>query len=143
MPAKSNAFEFTFTDRPTKFTSVEVLFPGVILGDGRNTVPLGQSLTYYSQPVSAGGYYGRNNQLYTVTATVQHFTGTISLQGSLGSDPEEIRDYFDIPDSSWTTTNDLTTKFHSHYVNFSGNYTFIRAKVVFSYGVVSQILYNF
>jgi len=143
MPAISNAFEFNFTDRPTTFKATEVAFPGVIKVDGHNFVPLGTYLTYYSVAVPAAGFYNRHNTLHTVTYNVQHFTGTISLQGSLGSDPSTEADFFDIPNTAWSTTNDMTPKFYTHFANFRGNFTFIRAKITFKEGTVTQILYNF
>lgn len=143
MPAISHAFEFTFTDRPTVFTSTEVAFPGITTADGMNNVAAGQTLTYYSNPVPAPGHANEHNALHTVTYTVQSFTGTISIQGSLGSDPKNEADYFDIPNTAYTTATDLTVNFYTNAANFRGNFTYIRAKVVFTQGTISQILYNF
>jgi hypothetical protein len=143
MPATSKAFEFTFTDRPTEFTATEVVWPGIIVLDNRNTVPNGTTLTYYSNPAEASGFYGAHNRLYTVTFTVQSFTGTMSIQGTLASQPLNDNDWFDIPNTSVTRSSDLTINFYTNYVNFRGNFTYIRAKVSFTGGIVTQILYNF
>ena len=143
MPAISHAFEFTFTDRPTTFTATEVVWPGVILLDNRNFVPIGTTLTYYSKPVPAAGFYNKHNALHTVTYGSQSFTGHVNIQGSLSDDPTNDADFFDIPNTAYTSRSDLTIKFHTGFANFRGNFTYIRAKVAFTEGIVTQILYNF
>ena len=143
MPAISKALEFTFTDRPTVFTSTEVAWPGVISLDHRNTVPMGTVLTYYSNPIPGSGFYGAHNALYTATYTVQSFSGTINMQGTLAAEPLTDNDWFDVPNTSYTTSTDLTNNFYTDYANFRANFTYIRAKVTFTGGIVTRILVNF
>lgn len=104
--------------------------------------------TYYSEKEKGDGYYGGSG-VHTVTYipwieqsasifTINNFRGSIVMQATLANVPTDS-DWFDIDG----TAVEYTSTFHSNvYHNFSGNYVWIRAKVVVSSGVLQAIHYN-
>lgn len=81
------------------------------------------------------GYYGRSDGLHSVQYTYNGFTGTIIIQGTLAIDPVDA-DWFDA--HLYNVSNDTSSKI----VSFTGNYVWIRAKVVYTDGTVSLITLN-
>jgi hypothetical protein len=81
------------------------------------------------------GYYGRSDGLHSVQYTYNGFTGTITIQGTLAVDPAEA-DWFDV--HTYNASNETSSKIAS----FTGNYVWIRAKVVYTDGTISLITLN-
>lgn len=81
------------------------------------------------------GYYGRADGLHTVQYNYVGLTGTISIQASLAVTPTDS-DYFEV--HTYTAANETANKF----VNFTGNYVWIRAKLVYTDGTVNSIMLN-
>ena len=81
------------------------------------------------------GYYGRADGFHTVQYNVTGFSGTVKMQGTLATVPVEA-DYFDIPGTEETGTSG------SFFKNFTGNYVWVRAVVVYTDGTVQSILLN-
>ena len=81
------------------------------------------------------GYYGRSDGFHSVQYTYNGFTGTISIQGTLAVEPVEA-DWFDV--HTYTAANETSSKIAS----FTGNYVWIRAKVVYTDGTISSITLN-
>ena len=81
------------------------------------------------------GYYGRSDGFHSVQYTYNGFTGTISIQGTLAVEPVEA-DWFDV--HTYTAAQETS----SAIANFTGNYVWIRAKVVYTDGTVSSIVLN-
>ena len=94
--------------------------------------------TYYSDKAKGDGYYLGHTGLHTVTYSPNTMIGSVIIQATLATEPTEA-DWFDV-DSTYATFNDnpRDTKFF----NFTGNYVWIRAKVVISRGNLAGILYN-
>ena len=81
------------------------------------------------------GYFGRADGVHTVQATYTDFTGSITIQGTRATNPTDA-DYFTVH----TFTETSATK--SVYANFTGNYTYIRAKLSYTAGSVMSVLLN-
>ena len=146
MPAQTKTLIFTTgTDsskRPIKSTSIT--FPPLASVPTSNRDPV----TYYSDKEQGEGYYNGAG-LHTVTyipwaeqdsnyRTNNNFRGTVVMQATLATSPTES-DWFELTD----TASEFTSLNHSNvFHNFSGNYVWIRAKVVVSSGVLQAIHYN-
>jgi hypothetical protein len=105
----------------------------------------------------AAGYYGTTAGLHTLTVTVTpNFLGTIQIQGTLSMDPVES-EWFDI-DNGLFTYNEASPGYNmgsgmgqspvgqgnrSAYLNFSGLFTYTRARVVTTQGAVMFINFNY
>ena len=81
------------------------------------------------------GYYGRSDGLHTAQINYTGFTGTINLQATLAIDPA---------DADWFTvyTTILAQETDNVYTNFTGNYVWIRAQVIYTDGTVNSIVLN-
>ena len=73
--------------------------------------------------------------MHTVQYNYAGLTGTISIQASLATTPAES-DWFEV--HSYTAANETDNKF----ANFTGNYVWIRAKLVYTDGTVNSIMLN-
>ena len=81
------------------------------------------------------GYYGRSDGVHTVQYDYVGLTGTISIQATLATTPTED-DWFDV--HTYTAAQETATK----YANFTGNFVFVRAKLVYTDGTVNSIRLN-
>ena len=76
---------------------------------------------------------------FIVINTVQYdyvgLTGTITIQATLATTPADA-DWFDV--DTVTVANQTEVK----YVNFTGNFVYIRAKLVYTDGTVNSIRLN-
>ena len=81
------------------------------------------------------GYYGRSDGVHTVQYDYVGLTGTITIQASLATTPAET-DWFDV--HTYTASVETASKI----ANFTGNYVYIRAKLVYTDGTVNSILLN-
>jgi len=86
------------------------------------------------QPAAA--YYLANSDLQTVSWSTNNFSGTITIQASLVTSPNENNDndWFDVHSVAYSATSIID------YSNVSGNFVWIRAKISgFTQGVVQYI----
>lgn len=114
--------------------------------------------TYTSDPVKGDGYYGRSDGLHTVVWNLIGFRGTITIQGSLATEPTE-NDWVNIKLSSDTsfsvdTTGSAiigsvsqitysTSTTNAFAYNFTGNFVWVRAKITnWTTGSVDSIRVN-
>ena len=81
------------------------------------------------------GYYGRSDGVHTVQYDYTGLTGTITIQGTLATSPTDS-DWFDV--ASVTASQETAVS----YANFTGNFVFIRAKVVYTDGTINSIRMN-
>lgn len=81
------------------------------------------------------GYYSRSDGIHTVQYSYTDLQGTITIQGTLATTPTES-DWFDV--HTYTETSASGSK----VANFTGNYVWIRAKLVYTAGSVSSIVLN-
>lgn len=91
--------------------------------------------TVTGEKYKGDGYYGRSDGLHTVQYTVTEFSGTITIQATLELDPLDT-DWFDV--HTYTVTDANESKIES----FTGNYVWIRAKIVYTDGSVDSIVLN-
>lgn len=101
-----------------------------------NTHPGDSTLeTVLGTKFKGDGYYGRSDGLHTVQYTFTEFTGTIIIEGTLVIDPAES-DWFSV--HSYAAEQESVSK----TANVTGNYVWIRAKVVYTDGTVNSIVLN-
>ena len=91
--------------------------------------------TITGEKFKGDGYYGRADGIHTVQYNVSGLTGTISIQGTLATEPTES-DWFSV--DTYTASQETASKF----VNFTGNFVWLRAKVVYTDGTINSILLN-
>lgn len=110
-----------------------------------------------SMPTEGAGYYGTTNGLHSlVISTTPSFLGTATLQATLATTPVE-GDWFNIVDGKfeYTTTssgyvpsllldmNPQQPDIRTDSLNFTGQFTWLRAKVEIDQGAVTSINYNY
>ena len=81
------------------------------------------------------GSYRRSAGIHTVQYSYTDLQGTITIQGTLATTPTES-DWFDV--HTYTETSASGSK----VANFTGNYVWIRAKLVYTAGSVTSIVLN-
>jgi hypothetical protein len=138
MSAMSSQFKFIINTGT--FTATSVAIPSAAVApDGSNL--------FKSNPEKGDGYFGSADGLHTVTYTITpNFAGTLTMQASLASAPVEA-DWFNVNNTTVeynTITIPATTT--TNYVNFTGNFVWVRAVVQRSSdqpnGSVTWINYN-
>ena len=152
MPSLSQSFKFiTETGVTSTGTSAAVAYP--IWYSVQTTT------TQYttSMPTEGAGYYGTTNGLHSLTVnTTPNFLGTATIQATLANSPVEA-DWFDVVDGKfeYTTTstgyvasllmdlNPSTPDIRTDYLNFTGQFTWLRARVEVDQGAVTSINYNY
>lgn len=100
-------------------------------------------MTYFSDKEKGDGYFGSSDGVHTVMYTAtQDFSGSISMQGSLATDPSSA-DWFTIS-STTVTYSELDSRNSStvDYFNFTGNFVWVRGAVSIRAGTVESIQYN-
>ena len=121
MSAMSSQFKFIINTGT--FTATSVAIPSAAVApDGSNL--------FKSTPEKGDGYFGSADGLHTVTYTITpNFAGTLTMQASLASAPVEA-DWFNVNNTTVeynTITIPATTT--TNYVNFTGNFVWVRAVV--------------
>jgi hypothetical protein len=138
MPAQSLQFKFALGTGTSTATSVAIPSTSVS-SDGNRT--------FKSSKEKGDGYFSNSGGFHTVTYTVTpNFAGTLTVQATLATDPVEA-DWFNVTGSAVTYTSPIvpaTTT--TNYVNFTGNFVWVRAFVQRSpddpNGSVQWINYN-
>jgi len=107
------------------------------------THPVGTTeLTVTGDAYKGDGYYGRSDGFHTVQMTFENFVGTVKIQATLATEPTTT-DWFDVTDVEHVSANDSTVNADgSFFYNFTGNFVWIRAKVVYTDGTVNSIKLN-
>jgi hypothetical protein len=94
--------------------------------------------TVLGEKFKGDGYYGRSDGLHSVQYTYSGLSGTIYIQGTLAVNPVEA-DWFDVHTYEaaleWEESK-------SAIASFTGNYVWIRAKVVYTDGTIDSITLN-
>ena len=130
--------QFLFRTVPGS-TSTSVSIPGTAIPISDTGFVLD---AFYSLPQKGDGYFGSGDGVHTVTYTVdQGFDGAISMQGSLANTPTST-DWFNINNTEVTYSQLTTTAQKTNYVNFIGNFVWVRARVVKNNGSMLVINYN-
>ena len=92
---------------------------------------------FTSSPQKGDGYYNFGDGLHTATFTFNTFVGTVHLEGTLAITPTSS-DWFTINDTTFT---DPATG--SNFVNFYGNFVWVRAVGTITSGSITTIRYNY
>jgi len=94
-----------------------------------------------SDKIKADGYYGNADGLHTVAYICSDdFVGTIKMQASLATDPDNAVDWFDI---NGTSVGDGSSVVATTYKNFTGNFVWVRSVTTVETGSVTKIQLNF
>lgn len=104
---------------------------------------------FVGQPFKGDGFYGRADGFHTIQTSLTGFRGRIVIQATLSTTPEEVdwitidsRDYVLDGSTNNETGNDTPEK-RSEIINFTGNYVWVRAKIVnWTDGTVNKIQLN-
>ncbi len=100
----------------------------------------GSTETVTGEKFKGDGFYGRADGLHTVAYYLVGFLGTIRIQGTLATDPNDS-DWFDIVDTQYGDSSTILTE--NTFRNFTGNFVWIRVAITdFAAGTVSRVLYN-
>lgn len=92
---------------------------------------------FVSEPQHGDGYYNFGDGLHTAVFTFNAFVGTVHLEATLAVAPTGS-DWFVIDNTTFT---DPTTG--SNFVNFYGNFVWVRAAGNLATGSITSIRYNF
>lgn len=98
------------------------------LGDSTSEVVIGDKY-------KGDGYYGRSDGIHTVQYNLSEFTGTIIIEGTLEVNPTDT-DWFSV--HSYASAQETDNKI----VSFTGNYVWVRAKIVYTDGTLNSIILN-
>lgn len=94
-----------------------------------------------SANVPADSYYGFSDGLHTVSITLDDFTGSIALEGTLATTPT-ANDWFRIS-LNGINAIPFTTSSGTTAYTFTGNYVYVRALIFnATNGLVNSILLN-
>lgn len=94
--------------------------------------------TITGEKFKGAGFYGMGCGLHTASYQVSSFTGSIKIQASLASDPQN-EDWFDVTGTDYLALNSTQV----YITNFTGNFVWVRAVVNYTAGTINQILVNF
>lgn len=101
-----------------------------------NTATDGSTVTTVVGDAYKGdGYYGRSDGFHTIQYDMSGLTGDIIIQATLATSPTDD-DWFDI--HTYTAAQETSVK----YTNITGNFVFLRAKLVITDGTVNSIRLN-
>jgi len=144
----SSSNNSTFTVK-TVNSSTELVVEEIIANESAGGSITLDHTGFVTDKVKGDGYYSQPDGVHTVAYqvlnrgdSVDDFFGSCRMQGTLATTPTED-DWFDI--SGTTVTSDQSTTISS--VNFTGNFVWVRAKVVTSNSsgnraMVTSILLN-
>lgn len=100
----------------------------------------GSSQDWNGDNQQAANYYGGFGGLQTVAFFLSEFQGRIKIQATLESVPVVDEDWFQIYDFNSTSTQ-TTNNFSA---NITGNFTWIRAKVLdFESGTIEKLMLSY
>jgi hypothetical protein len=95
--------------------------------------------TFTSSAITGRPGLNNNTALHTIAIYPIGFTGTITVQGTMESDPQTDNDYFDITSSTLSASSSVST------LNFTGVFQNVRFKAVRdtdTTGRIDKILYR-
>ena len=115
------------------------------------------ALVYSSDKIKGDGYFGGSDGFHTVQLDIANFVGSIAIEGSLASDPQEL-DWSQVKlglgsscvDTTGAIIEDTTSLLNYptatttiKIYNFTGNYTCVRTTVSnWTEGTVNSIKVN-
>jgi hypothetical protein len=98
--------------------------------------------TVLGEQYKGDGFYGRSDGFHTIQITVSDFEGTIQMQATLATEPTDT-DWFDVTGATHTAPTAVhVNSTGSFFYNFTGNFVWVRAKVVYTKGTINSIKLN-
>ena len=98
--------------------------------------------TVLGEQYKGDGFYGRSDGFHTIQITVSGFEGTIQMQATLATEPTDT-DWFDVIGATHTAPTAVhVNSTGSFFYNFTGNFVWVRAKVVYTEGTINSIKLN-
>ena len=93
------------------------------------------SVTVHSSHFKGDGYYGRSDGLHTGQYNYTGFTGEMKIEATLATAPT---------DSDWFQVDsvNLSNQTGTSIANFTGNYIWLKATLVYTDGTVNSIVMN-
>lgn len=89
------------------------------------------------------GYYGMGDGFHSVQIQVTDFSGIISIQGTLATNPTDS-DWVDVLLNDSITSLQLSAESHNQVYNFIGNFVWVRANISsWTDGHINRIMLNF
>jgi hypothetical protein len=98
---------------------------------GLNSDPI----TVTGDKFKGDGYYGWGDGLHTISFETTVFVGTITIQASLATLPEE-NDWFNVDGATCSVGTGISI------VNFTGNFVWVRAVATYTAGTINRVLFN-
>ena len=97
----------------------------------------------YSDKQKAAGYHKKSSALHTAIFEFDNFLGDIKIQVTLETHPSS-NDWFDVEYDTGSEIQalDSTPLLTNETRNFTGNFVWVRAKVVYTEGTVNSIKLN-
>jgi len=89
--------------------------------------------TFTSGAIDGKPGINNNKALHTIAIYPKSFSGTVTVQGTMESDPETDNDYFDITSSTLDNSSSVST------LNFNGIFQNVRFKAVRTSGTTGRI----
>ena len=89
--------------------------------------------TFTSSAITGRPGLNNNTALHTIAIYPKGFTGTVTVQGKMESDPQTDNDYFDITSSTLSSSSSVST------LNFTGVFQNVRFKAVRDTGTTGRI----
>jgi hypothetical protein len=81
------------------------------------------------------GYYGWGDGVHTVSFETTGFVGTITIQASLETLPDNT-DWFNVNGATCSVGTGVTI------INFTGNFVWVRAVATYTAGTINRVLFN-
>jgi len=105
----------------------------VILNSQTHTGPNPTTVT--GDKFKGDGYYGWGDGVHTISFETTVFVGTITIQASLATLPEE-NDWFNVDGATCSVGTGISI------VNFTGNFVWVRAVATYTAGTINRVLFN-
>lgn len=155
MPQISQTFEFynPWSTKNSHTPQCSITMPQMV--NGRKPDPV---LTIYSNKLETAFYYGLHDRKHYAAYTIEgSFIGTCTLQVSTTPAPGD-NDWVDYPETikhytglettggagiSGGLGNAISHPIQTDFVEFTGNYTWVRVKLDISRGTLQAVKYNF
>lgn len=118
-----------------------VLLPNTEYGIPTGNYDGSSETSFFGDRQKGVGYYKRSGSTQTVRFRTDDFIGTITIQGSLDTDPTQNSEWFDIYTYPGDSSQDGSTAISADFsTTLTGNFTWLRASVdAFTGGTITEV----